>query len=102
MKTLFDTLYNATDEMIKAAKKPGTKKRIERGFESAIDGIDEQKIELDFKYKEIQREIANGEVKKITDLAEIKVQLNDLDTLAGALTTCKEEFNAEVKEEAAV
>jgi len=65
--TLFDRLYSATKETIKAAKKPTVRKRIKRKLNSAHDDAEEQIIDLEAEVDGLRRNFDKYDVNKIVD-----------------------------------
>ena len=93
----FDTLYNASKEVMAAAKKPLVKNKVERGFDAAIDTLETKKIDLQEKIENYLAKIANGEVNLITDMLDFELQLEETGKLVDIATAKKAEFFDEKK-----
>jgi hypothetical protein len=90
--SLFEKLYNASKEAIAESKKPFTEKKVKRGFESAIDSLDERRMDVTQEMCEIRSKVANGETCLISTLSLKKIELDDIDIQVNSLKAEKEEF----------
>ena len=93
--SLFNKLYNATKETIAEGKKPFVEKKVKRGFESAIDSLEEKKMDYIEKIDGLREKIANGDQSKIKELAQLKIEMIDFDDQIKALKEEKKEFFGE-------
>lgn len=89
---MFDKLYNASKDAIKAAKKPLVADRVKRGIDSAASSLMEEKIDLEDAIDGLRMKIANGESKDFKKLAEKKLDLDDIDGLIKMIEAEKDYF----------
>ena len=96
---LFDKLYNAKKEVLAEAKRPGTRKKVKRGFESAIDSLEDKIIDLEGEKVDMREKVANGDASLIKDLSFKRIEIDDLNDQIKALKAEREEFfEVEVEE----
>ena len=87
---MFNKLYNATEDAIKATKKPFVAGKVKRGYDSAISSLEEKKIDLVEERDNLRSKIANGEAKLIKECAEKALDIKDIDDLIASLKEEKE------------
>lgn len=68
MKSVFDTLYDKSDEAIKALKKPLIKRKVTRAFMSAYDDAENKKVDADVKLQELRGNFGRFDVNEILEL----------------------------------
>lgn len=67
-RSVFDTLYDKSDEAIKALKKPLIKRKVTRAFMSAYDDAENKKVDADVKLQELRGKFDNFDVNEILEL----------------------------------
>ena len=82
MATLFDTLYNASEEIKAGLKKPFVSNKVKRGFDASVDNLESKKLDLQEKADGLRGKIANGQTDLIPDLLDAIDELNDVTRLA--------------------
>ena len=70
-KTLFDELYDKSEEFIKKLKKPLVKKQIKRKLCAAYDDAENNKINAEASLQDKRGEFDNFDVNKILEMAQI-------------------------------
>ena len=66
-KSVFDTLYDKSDEAIKALKKPLIKRKVTRSFMSAYDDAENKKVDADVKLQELRGKFDGFDVNEILE-----------------------------------
>jgi len=66
-KSVFDTLYDKSDEAIKALKKPLIKRKVTRALMSAYDDAENKKVDADVRLQELRGEFNNFDVNEILE-----------------------------------
>ena len=65
MANLFDTLYDATDDTLKAMKKPLVRRKLKRAIQSAFDDAEGRKIKAEETLANVRKDFENYDVNKI-------------------------------------
>lgn len=66
-KSVFDTLYDKSDEAIKALKKPLIKRKVKRSFMSAYDDAENKKVDADVRLQELRGRFDDFDVNDILE-----------------------------------
>ena len=79
-KGLFDFFWNATDEVVKAMKKPLKVKALKRGFVSAYDDATSKIIDLETKIDNYRKKLVEGELNSeiLNNIFECKYDIKVL------------------------
>lgn len=103
-KGFVNAIYKMTESAKEAAKRPSTVKRIKRGFESAMDSVEDKLVDLDADIHDTKVKIAGGDIQAIKTLVDLTLERKSeeqvLETLQ-ELQTEAFETEMEVPEEAA-
>ncbi|MBU1101127.1 MAG: hypothetical protein KKA84_12060 [Bacteroidetes bacterium] len=75
---IFETIYNATDELRKSMKAPLVKNKLKRRLESAWDDAENKKIDATAKIQDIREDLSNYDINKILDNKDTVVRLGEL------------------------
>ena len=86
MANLFDTLYEATDDALKAMKKPLVRRKLKRTIQSAFDNAENDKIAAE---ESLHKERKNFETYDINSILAAQAKLIKIDKTQQAL---REEF----------
>ena len=65
MANLFDTLYEATDDAIKAMKKPLIRRKLKRAIQSAFDDAESRKIKAEETLDTVRKDFDNYDINRI-------------------------------------
>ena len=96
MKT-FSSIFNATQENLKAEKAPLIRKKNERAVDAAIDSAIEQKIDAEEELSASLEVVREGKVINVNKVLELRQKIDDCDKTIEALKEFKTEFFAEEK-----
>ena len=97
MKTLFDALYNATEEATKALKKPFVHNKVNRALDGAVDSYESQKIDAQERIDGLMSSLANGDTSAISSLIEARLGLAEIALQAEEAANIKAELDSERK-----
>ena len=103
---LFDKLYNASKEAVKAVKKPLQERKIKRAFESALDSLEDEKVTMQESHDDCLSKLVNGEYNNdseslmeiVKSMANELVETKALDELIDALKVQKGALFSQMKE----
>ena len=93
MAGLFDTLYEASDEALKAMKKPLVRRKLKRAIQSAFDDAEGRKIKAEETLSTVRKDFENYDINKIL---AAQAEIIKVDKAQKAL---KDEFRAMFDEE---
>ena len=93
MANLFDTLYDATDDVLKAMKKPLVRRKLKRAIQSAFDDAEGKKIKAEESLANTRKDFENYDVNKILYAQAEIVKVNK------AQKALKEEFKEMIDED---
>jgi hypothetical protein len=96
-KTLFDKLYDVTEDDVKAEKKPLIQAKILRALDGARDSYEDQKIDTQNEINELTRALVQGEIDAIQDLVDLKTTLLEVQMQLAAVVELKAELTAVVE-----
>ena len=65
MANLFDTLYEATDDALKAMKKPLIRRKLKRAIQSAFDDAESRKIKAEETLDTVRKDFDNYDINRI-------------------------------------
>lgn len=66
-RSVFDILYDMSDEAIKSLKKPLVKRRVTRAFMSAYDDAENKKVDAEMKLQELRGKFDGFDVNEILE-----------------------------------
>lgn len=94
MANTFEKYFGKSSNEINEGKKELVLKKVKRGFASALDQLEEIKIDEAEKAEQYRVKIANGNTNSISDLAECLVKIDDADAMIKALKKEEKDFFA--------
>lgn len=65
MAGLFDILYEASDEALKAMKKPLVRRKLKRAIQSAFDDAEGRKIKAEETLSTVRKDFENYDINRI-------------------------------------
>ncbi len=71
VKSLFASLYNATEETVKSLKQPLVEKKIKRKLQSAFDDAEDKKITAQERLESARKEFENYDINEILRQKEV-------------------------------
>jgi len=89
---LFKDLYGKTDEALTTIKRPLIERKVKRGFDSAIDSLEAELIDLEDKIATKRQEVANGDISEIRGLSLLQIEIEETRLQIGSLQTEKKSF----------
>jgi len=89
---IFNKYYNKGEAELKAGREPIVFKKVGRGFESAIDQMEEEKLSVEEETERRRIMVANGDVSAIIGIAEKLVELEDIRMIMKVLRAEKVSF----------
>jgi len=95
--TTFNKYFNKSEEEVNESKKDLTLKKIVRGFESALDQLEEAKMELQENLEKERARVANGEVSRIQELSLLLNDIKETDVVIDQLKQEASDFTSEKK-----
>jgi len=91
---LIDKLLDGCEDVVKAAKKPFIKKKIERAFESALDSAEEKRVNAELKIQDLRESL----IKNPEDASSILNDIVEQRTIIKRSTLTTEAIQQEKKE----
>ena len=70
VKSIFESMYSATKESIKLAKKPLVEKRLKRKFQSAYDDAEDRKLNAEVHLERARREFEGYNINSVLQAKE--------------------------------
>ena len=70
-KSLFASLYNATEETVKALKQPLVEKKIKRKLQSAFDDAEDKKITAQERLEKARKQFEDYDINEILKQKEV-------------------------------
>lgn len=88
----FNSLYSASEELLKMAKKPLVERRNKRAVDAAIDSATDKLLEAKSKIEKALSVVANNETIDINVVLRLRQEIRDAKYTIEELTKFKEEF----------
>ncbi len=88
----FERYFNKSEGELTESNKALVLKKVTRGFESTIDQLEEEKMNLTERLEANRIKVANGETARIIDIGDMLIDLAELKVLMDALVTEQEVF----------
>lgn len=105
IKTLFDTLYAATDEAVTTIQKPGREKMIKRVAERLADEVQDKKVEAEVKMTTLEHKLANTKdedaaLEVYKEIVNLRREVEEAEAIANEVLAVKERLFCPAPEEA--
>ena len=70
-KSLFDTLYEGAEELLKGLQKPLVKRQVKRKFAASHDSLEKAKNDAEIKLQDLRKNLKDYKVDNVVEQLEI-------------------------------
>ena len=88
----FNSLYSASEELLKMAKKPLVERKNKRAVDAAIDNATDTLLEAKSKMEKVLSVVSNSEIIDINSVLSLRQKIKDAEYTIDELVKFKEEF----------